>query len=70
MSLWKWPYQILRLTAWGVLATLFLAIFTPVGFVLRLVGLNPLRLRRGSDATSYWLVKAPAQDVASYLRPY
>jgi hypothetical protein len=37
-----------------VLVVFFFFILTPLGFVLRLTGKDPLRLKRPSDAGTYW----------------
>ena len=37
-----------------VLAVLFILIVTPLGWVLRLAGKDPLQLKRPRDATTYW----------------
>lgn len=37
-----------------VLAGFFIFILTPLGLVLRLMGKDPLRLKRPSDAETYW----------------
>jgi hypothetical protein len=39
---------------WCVLAVLFIFIVTPVGFVLRLMGKDPLQLKHPRDAKTYW----------------
>jgi len=41
------------------LAVLFYACVTPVGFLMRLSGKDPLRLRYEPDAMSYWIVRTP-----------
>jgi hypothetical protein len=41
------------------LAILFYAVFTPFGIVLRIAGMDPLRLKRDPEAKSYWLTRAP-----------
>ena len=38
-----------------VLAILFFVVLTPVGFLLRLVGRDALRLKRDPMAASYWI---------------
>lgn len=38
----------------AVLAVLFILIVTPLGFVLRLAGKDPLQIKRPRDATTYW----------------
>jgi len=37
-----------------ILTVFFLFIITPVGWVLRLAGKDPLQLKRQSDAQTYW----------------
>ena len=41
-----------------VMAALFFLVFTPMGLLLRLLGKDPLRLRRSADAT-YWIERKP-----------
>ena len=38
----------------GVLALLFALLITPAGVILRLLGKDPLQLKRSPKATSYW----------------
>lgn len=38
---------------------LFYAIVTPLGFVMRLTGKDPLRLRLDAAADSYWIARRP-----------
>jgi hypothetical protein len=42
-----------------VLAAFFIAILTPLGLVLRLLGQDPLRLKHPRDSKTYW---HPARD--------
>jgi hypothetical protein len=37
-----------------VLAVLFVLVVTPLGFVLRLAGKDPLQIKRPRDAVTYW----------------
>jgi hypothetical protein len=37
-----------------VLAVFFIFILTPIGFVLRLMGKDPLQLKRPHNVTTYW----------------
>jgi hypothetical protein len=41
-----------------VLALLFYAVMAPVGMLMRALGTDPLRLRRGAG-TSYWIARQP-----------
>ena len=42
-----------------LLGLLFLVVVTPVGLLMRLSRKDPLRLRDGSGAGSYWIVRQP-----------
>ena len=42
-----------------VLGLLFYVIVTPVALLMRLLGKDPLRLRREPDAASYWIERMP-----------
>ena len=51
-----------------VLGLLFFGVFTPFGWVARLFGRDPLRLKFDRQASSYWLPRqppGPAQDSMS-----
>lgn len=43
-----------RVLGFVALVLFFLFILTPVGFILRLAGKDPLQLKRPTSATSYW----------------
>jgi hypothetical protein len=42
-----------------VLGLLFYATVTPIALLMRVVGKDPLRLRRDPDAASYWIERTP-----------
>jgi hypothetical protein len=42
-----------------VTALLFYLVFTPVGFLMRLTGKDPLRLKFESKTKSYWIERRP-----------
>jgi len=42
-----------------VLSLMFFLVVTPTGLLMRLLGKDPLRLRRDSGAGSYWIVRRP-----------
>ena len=48
-------FWISRTAGRAVLAVLFFILITPLGLVLRILGKDPLRLRRSGKAESYWL---------------
>jgi len=45
----------------GLLVLFFLFILTPVGWILRLAGKDPLQLQRPTDAMTFW---QPAKDAS------
>lgn len=45
------------------LAGLFFLVLTPAGFITRLLGKDPLRLRRPREATSYWTASKPTSPL-------
>jgi len=51
-----------------VMALLFFSTITPVGALMRLCGNDPLRLRRNSAATSYWIARDPPGPTAESMR--
>ncbi len=49
-----------RITNPIILGALFYLVFTPVGFLRRLFGSDPLRVRLDPSAASYWIERAAA----------
>jgi len=43
-----------------VIALLFYLTVTPIALLMRILGKDPLRLRRDPDAASYWIDRTPA----------
>jgi hypothetical protein len=52
-----------------ILALLYFVVFTPLALVFRLIGRDPLGLRRRSELPTYWVPK-PAIEPARYFRTY
>ncbi len=50
-----------------VLGLIFLTTILPIGLLLRLLGKDPLRLRRRADAQSYWIERRPPGPAADSL---
>jgi hypothetical protein len=50
----KLGFAISRMAGFAVLALLFFIVITPLGLILRMMGKDPLRLRRPAGAESYW----------------
>ena len=44
-----------KVTSPIVLGIVFFVVVTPIGFLMRLLGKDPLRLRRNAAAKSYWI---------------
>jgi hypothetical protein len=53
-----------------VLGTLFYGLFTPVAFVLRLIGRDALALKARPKAETYWHSKPGSADKTQYLHQY
>lgn len=49
-----------KVTSPLVLGFLFFVVITPMGVAMRLLGKDPLRLRRDADTKSYWVERQPA----------
>jgi len=66
--LWsKFGFFLSKIIGPVVLALLFYAIVTPVGFLMRAFGKDPLRLRR-PGTTSYWIVRQPPGPVPGSMK--
>jgi hypothetical protein len=50
----KLGFGLSRMAGYAVLALLFFLVITPLGLVLRMLGQDPLRLRRPAGAETYW----------------
>lgn len=50
-----------------LLRAIFYGLFTPVGFVFRLMGRDPLRMKKPAGST-YWLEHPERGEIASYFR--
>jgi Saxitoxin biosynthesis operon protein SxtJ len=53
-----------------ILAMLFFGVLTPVGLLFRLLGRDPLLLKRRANAESYWLAKPPAAHPRRYFHQF
>ena len=53
-----------------VLGFVFYGLFAPLGLLFRLMGRDPLQLRRRPNATTYWLTKPAPTDPKRYFRQY
>jgi hypothetical protein len=51
-----------------VMALLFFSTITPVGFLMRLCGKDPMRLRRDKAVASYWIAREPPGPPAESMR--
>ena len=52
-----------------ILLLLYFGVFAPVGFVLRMLGHDPLRLKK-PDAESYWEEKTQQTSLRRYLKQF
>ena len=53
-----------------IMATLFYVVIAPVGFLLRLIGKDPMDRRLLPDAKTYWLDARPARAKADYFKQF
>jgi hypothetical protein len=53
-----------------IMATLFYVVIAPVGFLLRLVGKDPMDRRFLPDAKTYWIDARPARAKADYFKQF
>lgn len=53
-----------------ILGTLFYGMITPVGFVMRLIGRDPMHRGFDREATSYWVTVAGERPKASYFKQF
>ncbi|HEY7666149.1 MAG TPA: SxtJ family membrane protein [Xanthobacteraceae bacterium] len=51
-----------------VMAMLFYLTVTPIALLMRLLGKDPLRLRRDPDAASYWIERTPPGPSAESMK--
>lgn len=70
----RWFGVLLLLIGWGlsyvVLAVIFYVVFTAIGTLMRVVGHDPLARRIDRRKSSYWVARAPVDDVQRYFRQY
>jgi uncharacterized integral membrane protein len=57
-----------RIVSPVVLGIVFFAVVTPMSLVMRLLGKDPLRLRRSRQDASYWIAREPPGPKPDSLR--
>ena len=53
-----------------LLGVVFYGVFTMVGLLFRILGRDPLRLRRPQGVTSYWVDRPTQRRAADYFRQF
>ena len=53
-----------------ILLVIYYALLTPVGLLIRLGGRDPMRRRKESGATSYWVKHRTVEDLSRYFRQF
>jgi hypothetical protein len=53
-----------------LLGVIFFGLFTPIGFLFRILGRDPLMLRRPATQASYWLPKPIVEDKRRYFSQF
>jgi hypothetical protein len=56
--------------SYAIMATLFYVVIAPVGFVMRLFGMDPMDRRLLPKAPTYWLDARPARAKADYFKQF
>ena len=59
-----------KITTPIILGLLYYVLFTPIGFIMRLCGWDPLRLRDDAKAKSYWILKEDNQPKSSMYNQF
>lgn len=52
----------------AIMGLLFFLVVTPMGIVMRAMGKDFLRLRRGPDAGNYWIERKPETDAQTSMK--
>ncbi len=53
-----------------MLAVIFFGLFTPIGFLFRLLGRDPLHRTRRPELESYWVPKPTPTDLRRYFKQF
>ena len=53
-----------------VLALIYFLLITPIGVIMRLFGRDPMHRRWQPEATTYWIDRERASDLAGYFRQF
>ncbi len=53
-----------------ILGAIYYAVFTPIGWLLRLCGHDPMKRRLDPSASTYWRDVEPVRHPSSYFRQY
>ncbi len=68
-----WMYAFLPLgmvTSFLLLAAIYFLVFTPIGFLMRLVGRDRVPKQFDPAAISYWIKRPPPRPSESYFRQF
>ncbi|KAA3609444.1 MAG: hypothetical protein DWQ01_08915 [Planctomycetota bacterium] len=68
LSLLTFPIGVLL--SYTVLALLYFGLFTPMGWIMRLLGKDPLQRKRLPEKSSYWMPHIPTKDPNRYTRQF
>lgn len=53
-----------------LMAAIFYLLFTPVGFIMRIAGYDPMHRRFEPNASSYWVERRQTEDTSRYFRQF
>ena len=63
-------YPIGFVLSYVIMGTLFFAIITPIGLIMRVIGQDPLEKRFAEAADSYWLPCRPGRPSNDYFKQF
>jgi Saxitoxin biosynthesis operon protein SxtJ len=63
-------YPVALAATYAVLGIAYFLVATPIAITLRLLGRDPLQREFDKAARSYWIVRTPNRDNASYFRQF
>jgi predicted membrane metal-binding protein len=68
---WRWvSLQLSRIVSPLVMSLMFFAVLTPIGWVMRRAGNDPLRLRFAPEQKSYWLARPLQGDQTAMTKQF
>ena len=68
-----WIYSVVPI-GWVIshvlLAAIYYLLFTPVAFIMRLCGYDPMSRKFDDSQSTYWVQREPVEDINRYFKQY